>query len=234
MTEQFETTDIEYVKAVARKCAKCSRNYGDEHCKRCMFNPAHYVNERQAQLIRSAYVVWDEECIERQRGYTSTTSHKSDSNSFFTFIAFIFFIILIYYMYTSSALEVANRLASMKPKSVTTKTTKVSNFKQVEKDVQNVLYRVRDNIRDMNNDGVVNCQDYCLLFTQYMPAAQVIYNKYIGDTGHVFVRVHCDDGWLYIEPQHTTNFYARNAWYKDIYPQVKKYNEIVPREWMTQ
>ena len=107
-----------------------------------------------------------------------------------------------------------------------------TSLKNVEREVQRVLYKVHDNIRDVNRDGEINCQDYCLLFCDYYSTAQIVYNKYIGDSGHVFIRVHTDDGWLYIEPQNTNNYYARNAWYKDIYPTVKEYNKVVPLEWI--
>ena len=107
-----------------------------------------------------------------------------------------------------------------------------TSLKNVEHEVQRVLYKVHDNIRDVNRDGEINCQDYCLLFCDYYSTAQIVYNKYIGDSGHVFIRVHTDDGWLYIEPQNTNNYYARNAWYKDIYPTVKEYNKVVPLEWI--
>ena len=74
--------------------------------------------------------------------------------------------------------------------------------------------------------------DSILIFCDYYSTAQIVYNQYIGDSGHVFIRVHTDDGWLYIEPQNTNNYYARNAWYKDIYPTVKEYNKVVPLEWI--
>ena len=40
-----------------------------------------------------------------------------------------------------------------------------TSLKNVEREVQRVLYKVHDNIRDVNRDGEINCQDYCLIPT---------------------------------------------------------------------
>ncbi|MGI5099534.1 hypothetical protein E4N70_11515 [Treponema vincentii] len=230
--------DDEYIKTIARRCASCARDFGCSYCTNCQFNPAQFVEFNRAKMLRTAFYIKNQERI----GYHSKPSagehsEPSRGEAFFKFLALCAGLLIIIlavknnidttrYPYSAPASTYNKQVQSIK------KGKSNTSLKNVEREVQRVLYKVHDNIRDVNRDGEINCQDYCLLFCDYYSTAQIVYNKYIGDSGHVFIRVHTDDGWLYIEPQNTNNYYARNAWYKDIYPTVKEYNKVVPLEWI--
>jgi hypothetical protein len=88
-----------------------------------------------------------------------------------------------------------------------------SNIAPVIDSVQRSLGAVKRNIRDLNRDGQINCQDYAAQFVREYPRAQIVYNPKIGPTGHVFNRVNTSDGWLYIEPQNKGGVWLmREAW----------------------
>jgi hypothetical protein len=67
--------------------------------------------------------------------------------------------------------------------------------------VQYAVQETRRNIRDMSGDGLINCQDYAILFERYYPGARIIYNPLIGPTGHLYNRITVGGEYVYIEPQ---------------------------------
>ena len=218
--------DDEYIKMIAKRCARCSRDFGCSYCTNCQFNPAQFVEFNRARMMRTAYQVSLHEVAENIKPSIGVQILK--------FIGIIVGIVIALAALVNKDNKPAHTYNSYtyKTNNKVSKTNNKTSLIEVEKEVQKVLYKVRDNIKDLNYDGAVNCQDYCLLFIQYYPTAQIVYNKFIGDSGHVFIRVHTDDGWLYIEPQNTSNFYARDAWYKNIYPKIKEHNVVVPKEWI--
>ena len=216
MREGTDHADDEFLKIIARECADCEREYGCSECWNCTLNPTRYTNNHtRAELIRNAYMV----SHKRNR-----SPKRFDFLSFFGGVCLIALVSFYLYMFYYMIARPKN-----KPKQ-SVKKEQVSNLASVERKVQSTINYVHNNLIDFNTDGEINCQDYVLLFQMKYPSSQIVYNPFIGDSGHVFIRVWTDDGWLYVEPQLKSNWYVRNAWYKDKYQSVKQYNKVIDRK----
>lgn len=108
-----------------------------------------------------------------------------------------------------------------------------------ENNIENCLRSVRKNERDINKDGIINCQDYTILFyeawnnSNYPNKETIgIVRNYNEDTGmnHLFiaVRITMFDKWEYVEPQawlsgdYTAQYYMADFW-------GSKYNPLYNR-----
>lgn len=109
-------------------------------------------------------------------------------------------------------------------------TTKPST--QMDGEIRDTLYRTHQEVRDVNGDGAVNCQDYASTFrsiwlrSHYSLSCEIIRNVN-PRTGmnHVFIRVWGKDckgemGRWCIEPQATSPYLMEEVW-------GKRYNQLL-------
>ena len=78
--------------------------------------------------------------------------------------------------------------------------------------ISEAICKVKENIKDINKDGEINCQDYSIMFKLYWDShydkddCHIMYTvlKNIPtkrEQPHCFVKVRKDGRWIYIEPQ---------------------------------
>jgi len=78
----------------------------------------------------------------------------------------------------------------------------------VKKNVLSTNKYIRQNLRDINNDGETDCEDYAILFYKYYPLSEVkilsnrseVHNFY-----HAFNAVKVEGEWRAVEPQSISN-----------------------------
>jgi len=73
----------------------------------------------------------------------------------------------------------------------------------VQRQIQEAVRKTQGSVFDINDDGLVNCIDYAIIFCMFMPKSQIIHNEN-KSTGmnHLFNSVTTPDGTIiYIEPQ---------------------------------
>jgi hypothetical protein len=112
---------------------------------------------------------------------------------------------------TGTFQEVYDRSA---PKGAVSQTQRQSGGYSASR-VQRALNNTASAIKDVTRDRKINCQDYSILFTRYYgEGAQLYYHPPAPHwpTGHLYVRAQSVDGWVYIEPQRTTDWLMRQAW----------------------
>jgi len=147
--------DDEYIKIIARECATCTRNYPCNACVNCKYNPAQFVDPIRAKMMRTAYSIARKDRAERTRPSIGVKIIEGLA------LILAIFIIISMVKYKSNPFNSSDYIHPKKAVSVSSSKT---SLKSVEKEVQSVLYKVRDNIQDLNKDREINCQDYCLLF----------------------------------------------------------------------
>jgi hypothetical protein len=83
----------------------------------------------------------------------------------------------------------------------------VSTIHDTNVRVRSTLTQVHAQIKDLNNDGKINCQDYAAMFHRLWPDSDIMYNRHIGPTGHVFIRIPAGNagGIYFVEPQAKNN-----------------------------
>lgn len=94
------------------------------------------------------------------------------------------------------------------------------NYYYRDEPIKNTLEMTHKNVRDVNNDGVINCIDYTVTFKREWDKVYSHYNCEIVRNinrakgfHHLFVRVRSDNGaWLYVEPQ--SKAYSKYSMYE--------------------
>ncbi|MDR0998668.1 MAG: hypothetical protein LBL70_06335, partial [Treponema sp.] len=149
MREGPDHTDDRMIMNVARVCAGCSRAYPTEPCRTCSFNPAQYTDAKRANLMRAnAQIGFDERPLQRE--------HLANSISTgITFMLLVLSFVLII------AVPQCSKRAQTSP---------------WERKVETAIRLTHENIRDVSQDGLVNCQDYAVLFEHYFTGASIIFN----------------------------------------------------------
>jgi hypothetical protein len=231
MRDGPDHTDDAVVQKIILHCAQCPKDYPfNTVCPSCCYNVASYgVDIQRAQLLRVAYKIpvntRNADVWHKQQEH----EHKTTGRMAFIVVALLI-ATLVWICRDASKqgyidfgykppMPTAQRIPAPNP-----------NVQRIGLDneriatmVEETLKKVATNIKDVTGDGQINCQDYAALFKRYYPdEAFIIYNAYIGSTGHVFNAVKAADGWYYIEPQRTKNWLMREAWPE--YATVKQYN----------
>ena len=79
--------DDEYIKTIAKECAKCSCRFGCEHCTNCMYNPAQFVDFNRAKMLRTAFYIKNQERIgSHSKPSAGGHSEPSSGEVFFKFL----------------------------------------------------------------------------------------------------------------------------------------------------
>ena len=98
-------------------------------------------------------------------------------------------------------------------------------------DIPVTIGRVLSSVHDMNNDGLVNCIDYSVLFYKYFPGeCNIIVNRNPSSgMHHMFVAVWVNSKWVYVEPQGPQFDYDPKKVWGDYYNPY--YNNITTAAW---
>jgi hypothetical protein len=190
MREGVDHVDDPMIMNVARVCATCSRPYPSQGCTTCQFNPAHYTDQKRALLMRTNCCIhYDDRELRRFIKYDEKA----------TSIVLIIFIVIAIAVIVSA------------PHVMSRKAQTTSSWDVV---VNNTILQVKKNMYDVSKDGLINCQDYAILFQRYHPGgAWIIYNPAIGPTGHLFNKIIIGGKDVYIEPQAPEgNWRMEDAW----------------------
>lgn len=71
-------------------------------------------------------------------------------------------------------------------------------------EIQEAILTVQRNIKDVNEDGKVNCVDHAIMFylywSEYCGVCEIVQNIKPGVMNHLFVQVKYKDKWIEIEP----------------------------------
>jgi hypothetical protein len=98
-------------------------------------------------------------------------------------------------------------------------------------ELNSALERTRSNLYDVSQDGLINCQDYAILFRRYFLGAKIVYNPAIGPTGHLFNSIVVGGKIVYVEPQAPEGKWRmEDAWSE--WNQVKYLCVDVTSSWM--
>lgn len=109
--------------------------------------------------------------------------------------------------------------------------------------IMNYLRLTHLYLYDINDDGLINCIDYSLIFVQVFRENNCMLDMYnceivrntnpINGFNHLFVRVKTsDNNWIFIEPQATNEVYEIKKFWGDLYNQ--KYNHYgETKVWLT-
>ena len=98
-------------------------------------------------------------------------------------------------------------------------------------DISSTIKFVKTIVHDVNNDNLINCIDYAVLFYKYFPGECIIIVNRNRNTGmhHMFNAVWIDRKWIYLEPQGPqSNYDMSSVWGKKYNPY---YNGIVTAAW---
>lgn len=219
-----------YKLAVA--CAKYNDQGCSGDCAGCQFNVFNYVKDvREASLLKAnAYTNYYTRKASTKQ-YEHDQKIRNGTSSFMGFLMIGFIVFCIVKCNTGLKNAIKNVPAS---KSVSSKVyvptpthpkiqtvTTIPTQQQAIDPIKNVLKQmVQVGIRDINNDGLLNCIDYSVLFVQlYKNDAQLYINYNPPKMNHMFVKT----GSKAIEPQAATmpgESYLMKEYWGDIYDPI--------------
>jgi hypothetical protein len=97
-------------------------------------------------------------------------------------------------------------------------------------EIVRAIARTKADLHDVSGDGLINCQDYAMLFRTYYTGARIIYNPYIGPTGHLFNMITIGNDSFFVEPQAPNGkWLMEEAW--DEWTSVASFSRDVTWEW---
>jgi hypothetical protein len=236
MREGIDHADDALLRQIARQCAKCPNHYPEaDACRCCDYNGAQYNGGdiSRAKLMRLNCMP-DPGSAERLAYYREQKAKYHDGNSNFLIgiavVAAVLFGLMHWDMRRREALlppqpkhfqsmfsEEPVKPAAAPVKPAPPKTQSAVNTTVAK--VRQTLDQVHANIKDVNRDGTINCQDYAMMFHKYWPETDIMFNKHIGPTGHVFIRytLPTGEGSYFIEPWYKGK---DNKWtMKDVWPE---------------
>jgi hypothetical protein len=188
---------------IALQCEENKKNGCANQCGACPFNVVLYTESmREAALIKTTAMVDAHKKFEYQ---------QNQSNAGIGGLIIIVMIIS-WFVFTCSPKKTVNA-----PKN----TAKTELVKAKPKNLSTLIKQVRQDLRDVNDDGLLNCIDYAVIFYEKYNAAfgegaHIIVNQNnpYSDMNHLFNAVETRDGSLiYVEPQsESTNTSPDNFW----------------------
>jgi hypothetical protein len=175
---------------LALQCEENKKNGCRGNCGACQFNVVLYT-----ESIRDAALIKTTAMIDAHKQYEYQQNQLATSLGAFILIG----IVILCIMFTCNTPKkpvgmVAQAVEQIEPP------TKVK-----VKNINTVLRQTRMNLRDINNDGKINCIDYATIFyMKYGDGAHIIVNRSnpASDMNHLFNAIDTTDGGLmYVEPQ---------------------------------
>jgi hypothetical protein len=171
---------------IAYKCAevKNSKKGCDGNCAACVLNVHLYVDDpRDATLIKTSAAM--------DYGKWVAIQHDRNVDGWLGAIGSWLLLVLViaaFVLPVQCVIRSCKKPTSPVPEVTTT----------TDDELFNAAYYAKNNLRDVNNDGLKDCIDYALLYKSRVPRARLIWNlcKYPVYWSHLFVQV---DG-VYIEP----------------------------------
>lgn len=194
-----------------RRSRKCRRNFDSYECNKCDYYVKNYIDADPAQI--KLFMV----NTNFEAGKMLTTSRRLNWGIVGWLLLLVGFVGGVIYLLgpvadrnkaewlaKANAYSVANNVAS----------------KPTTNDIERTLQQVALNMKDVNNDGLINCIDAAVLFYQYYPdKSKVTISLNRNDaTGmnHLFNVVLVDGVWRAVEPQtyytNNTAYWMRDAW----------------------
>jgi hypothetical protein len=218
--------------AARRLDRRCTAEYTSSTCTGCKWNVLEYVDAdpRKAKLL-----LLSAERSAKQLRHTADTvkAFGRGVNALTVVIALIVGVLGVLAVIGLVRQE-KERAERLRPKPTTVQTVKPAT---TDSKVNKALQAVKDNYRDVNGDGLLNCIDAAVLFYQYYPnknevTIELNYNISTG-LNHLFNVVNFNGTWRAIEPQNgvtrQSSYFMKDVWGSKYDP---AYNKDVTREYI--
>jgi hypothetical protein len=208
--------DDSIIERIAERCALCSKRYPTADCCHCQYNTANYgIDPARASMLRTHAILLNQEEALNVRRYNAHIKRENRNTSFMTLGHILILAMLVgVCTWVIRDCKAAPRARTRSLEEVYKPSRPVSSGYSANR-VQRALNSTAAGIQDITHDRKINCQDYSILFTRhYGQGSQLYYYPPVPHwpTGHLYVRVESADGWVYIEPQRTSNWTMRAAW----------------------
>ena len=195
---------------VSRLCAE--RRYHkacNGVCAQCVLNIDHYSNDPQESMLIKLSASMDNQHIQAE----------AECRSFVHWVLLIGVCVVIIWGYVKCQTP-QKKEATPLPSQVVMPVGPISN-KPHEIRLYNTYQLIPSRLRDVNNDGVLNCIDYAVVFYEIYGAengARIIRNIN-PETGmnHLFNSVTVPNGFIYTEPQAEYPVTIPDMYYLDTY-----------------
>jgi hypothetical protein len=172
---------------IAYKCAEVKSTKGcDNNCAACVLNVHLYVDDpRDATLIKTSAAlnyVRDVAEVEQWNARVRRENIWDAVACFFSIAIPIALLWVIFVLPISCVVKSCKQ--ALAPREAVPEASYSSDI-----GISAAQY-CKQNIRDVNGDGLKNCIDYAVLYKEYLPSARLIWN-YNKNTGwsHIFVQV---------------------------------------------
>ena len=198
---------------ISRLCAdRRSHNACNGMCQQCPLNADHYSNNSQETMLIKLSA-----SIDNQRVFEEEQRKFAVNRTLGIFVC-VFTIWAVVKCNTPKPVKVQTPAPT--PSQVVMPVGPISN-KPYEIRLYNTFQLIPSRLRDVNNDGVLNCIDYAVVFYEIYGAengARIIRNIN-PETGmnHLFNSVTVPNGFIYTEPQAIYPVTIPDMYYLDTY-----------------